>query len=853
MENGATRGGSFARGTTNVNESRATSWTASTMQDLRLAARSLRKSPGFAATAILTLALGIGVNAAIFQLLDAVRMRSLPVVDPQALASVQIQGGNRGFGITGNGTVLTNPLWEQVRDRQQAFSTTFAWHNGTLRLGEGQRERRAPALWVSADAFATLGVFPAKGRLFSEEEYKPGCGTPGAVISYAFWQTEFGGQDSALGSTLLIEQRLTTVIGVTPPRFFGLEVGRGFDFVFPLCSFSAYKPRDESLTRRDFFSLNVMGRLKRAWTFERASAQLESISPGIVEATMPDGYSNTALNVYRNFRLAAYPANNGVSSLRETYDTSLWLLFAITGLVLLIACANLANLMLARANARQREMAVRIALGASRWRLVRQLLAEGVLLAACGAIVGTALSAAFSHGIVWVLNTQNDVLQLDLGLDWRVLAFTAAVAMGTCAVFDLIPALRSSRTDPGNALKTNSRGTTAGRERFSFQRVLVVSQIAVSLVLLVGALLFVRSFRNLLTCDPGFREDGVIIAYLNLNDHKFPSIDTYDPAMRELLQHIKSIHGVGGVASSTHILLDGSSWSLGVHVDASEGASKFTWVSPEFFQTIGIPLLAGRNFNDRDTRTSPHVVIVNEMFVRKYLGGANPIGKILRTAPEPQYPSSENEIVGVVKDSKYSGLRDAVFPESFGPATQFPRGQAGAYLFIRSSLPPAQMISVLRPDLAQFDPDSHVEFRVFQNEIQKALVRERMMALLSGSFGALAALLTMIGLYGVISYIVAMRRNEIGIRMALGASRQHVVGSILRQTLRMLAVGVGAGILLSLLATRGAASLLFGLQPSDPASIIAATALLVAVAVLAGYVPARRAARIEPCKALRYE
>jgi predicted permease len=853
MENGATRGGSFARGITNVNESRATSWTGSTMQDLRLAARSLRKSPGFAATAILTLALGIGVNAAIFQLLDAVRMRSLPVVDPQALASVQIEGGNRGFGITGNGTVLTNPLWEQVRDRQQAFSTTFAWHNGTLRLGEGQHERRAPALWVSGDALATLGVFPAKGRVFSEEEYKPGCGTPGAVISYAFWQTEFGGQDSGLGSTLLIEQRLTTVIGVTPPRFFGLEVGRGFDFVFPLCSFSAYKPHDESLTRRDFFSLNVMGRLKRDWTFERASAQLESISPGIVEATMPDGYSNTALNVYRNFRLAAYPANNGVSSLRETYDTSLWLLFAITGLVLLIACANLANLMLARANARQREMAVRIALGASRWRLVRQLLAEGALLAACGAIVGTALSAAFSHGIVWVLNTQNDVLQLDLGLDWRVLAFTAGVAMSTCAVFDLIPALRSSRTDPGNALKTNSRGTTAGRERFSFQRVLVVSQIAVSLVLLVGALLFVRSFRNLLTCDPGFREDGVVVAYLNLNDHKFPSIDTYDPAMRELLQHIKSIHGVGGVASSTHILLDGSSWSLGVHVDASEGASKFTWVSPEFFQTIGIPLLAGRNFNDRDTRTSPHVVIVNEMFVRKYLGGANPIGKILRTAPEPQYPSSENEIVGVVKDSKYSGLRDAVFPESFGPATQFPRGQSGAYLFIRSSLPPAQMISVLRPDLALFDPDSHVEFRVFQNEIQKALVRERMMALLSGSFGALAALLTMIGLYGVISYIVAMRRNEIGIRMALGASRQRVVGSILRQTLRMLAVGVGAGILLSLLATRGAASLLFGLQPSDPSSIIAATALLVAVAVLAGYVPARRAARIEPCKALRYE
>jgi predicted permease len=840
-------------GNKDLNESQGTPWTESTMQDLRLAMRSLRKSPGFAATAILTLALGIGVNAAIFQLLDAVRMRSLPVADPQALVSVQVKGGNQGFGVSGNEKSLTYSLFEQVRDHQQAFSRSFAWHLGSVYLGQGQQERLMTALWVTGDTFSTLGVFPVKGRLVSSEDDQPGCGTPGAVISYGFWQREFGGQDSAVGSTLMIEHRLTPVLGVTPARFFGLEVGRSFDFVLPLCSLPAYKTGDASLTRRDFFALSVMGRLKHDWTSQLASAQLESISPGIMEATVPNGYSSPYLDRYRNFRLNAYPANNGVSPLRETYDTSLWLLFTITALVLLIACANLANLMLARASTRQREMAVRLALGASRWRLIRQLLAEGALLATSGALVGTALSVAFSHGIVWFLNTQKDVLQLDLGLDWRVLAFTGAVAMFTCAIFDLVPALRSSRTDPGDALKAGNRGTTAGRERFRFQRVLVISQIAVSLVLLVGALLFVRSFRNLLTADPGFHEDGVVIAFVNLNHYKFPSLGAYDPAMRNLLDHVQSIHGVEGVASSTHRLLDGSSWSLGIQLDGSEGSSKFTWVSPEFFQTMGIPLLAGRSFNNLDTRTSPHVVIVNEMFVTKYLGGTNPIGKILRTAPEPEYPASECEIVGVVKDSKYSGLRDAVPPETFSPATQFPRGQSATYLFIRTSTPPAQMIAALRSGIAQFDPDSEAEFHVFHEELESDLVRERMMALLSGSFGALAALLTMVGLYGVISYIIAMRRNEIGIRMALGASRQDVVGSILGQTLKMLGIGVAAGILLSLVAAHGAASLLFGLQPTDPVSIIEATALLVVVAVVAGYVPARRASRIEPCKALRYE
>jgi len=827
-------------------------WPESTLQDLRLAIRALRKSPGFAVTAILTLALGIGVNAAIFQLLDAVRLRSLPVADPEALAAVRIKGGNQGFGVSGDETMLTYPLWEQIRRQQRAFSGVFAWRAFNIRLGQGSEERRLPSLWLTGDTFATLGVFAVKGRLFSAEDDRPGCGSPGAVLSYAFWQREFGGQDSAIGSSLMIDHRLTHVIGVTPPRFFGLEVGRTFDFALPLCALATYYPDDASLARRDFFSLSVMGRLKHGWTFARASAQLESVSSGMIEVTVPDGYSAHAVETYRNFRLGVYPAGSGVSSLRESYDTSLLILFAITGLVLLIACANLANLMLARTSTRQREMAVRLALGASRWRLVRQLLAEGAVLAAIGAMLGTALSSAFSRGIVRFLSAQDDVLRLDLGLDWRVLSFTAAVALITCAIFDLVPALRSSRTSPGTALKSGSRGTTAGRERFSFQRILVISQIAVSMVLLVGALLFVRSFRNMLTFDPGFREDGVVLGFVSLGHFKFTDLQAYDPVVRGLVERFRSIPGVDAVATSTHVLLDGSSWSLAVRVEGSEGASKFTWVSPNFFQTMSIPLLTGRYFDDRDTRSSPQAVIVNEMFVRKYLGGANPIGKIVRTSPEPSYPAEEYEIVGVVKDAKYGALREAVPPESFGPATQFPPGQSAAYVFIRSATP-AKVIPALRAVLAQFDPRADAEFRVFQQGVQNSLVRERMMALLSGSFGALAALLTMVGLYGVISYITAMRRNEIGIRMALGASRHDIVRIVLQQTAQMLGLGLGGGLLLSLAAARGAGSLLFGLQPNDPLSFAEATLLLVTVALIAGYVPARRASRSEPGNALRYE
>ncbi len=437
------------------------------MQDLRLALRSLRKSPGFAITAILTLALGIGVNAAIFQLIDAVRLRSLPVAEPQTLVSVQIKGGNHTVGIRRTPATLSLALFERIRKQQQGLSGIFAWFNQDLRLGQGAQQRRAQGIWVSGDTFTTLGVVPFKGRLLSGEDDHPGCGTAGAVLSYGFWQSEFAGQDSAIGSKLLVDDHLTEVIGVTPPDFFGIEVGRSFNLALPFCSYPAYQPEDIYFARRDFLSFSVMGRLKPGWSAERASAELESISPGIFEATLPDGYNATVLADYRRFQLAAYLAPNGTSTLREKYDASLSLLLGITGLVLLIACANLANLLLARASTQRKGYGRARGFGGVALAFDAPV-TRGRICARCrrralglghrqrlqpGHLVAAAFPGPFITAAIWAL-------------DWRVLGFTGIVALGTCILFDLVPALRSSRAVPIAALKAGSSRNNVGAGAF---------------------------------------------------------------------------------------------------------------------------------------------------------------------------------------------------------------------------------------------------------------------------------------------------------------------------------------------------------------------------------------------------
>ncbi len=827
-------------------------WNEMVLQDLRFALRTLRKSPAFTATAILTLALGIGANTAIFQLLDAVRLRSLPVADPSSLVRVEIKGGLHGFGWSENETALSTALWEQIRTQRGALSGFFAWRSGRYAIGQGEQERLAEGLWVSGEMFPMLGIVPARGRLFTPEDDRPGCGTSGAVISYGLWQSWFGGKDSVIGSTLAVFDRPTRVIGVTPRGFFGLDIGKEFEVALPECALPSFVPGDGTLVRRDVFWLQVMGRLKPGSSLQQASAQLDAFSPGLFESTTPSGYSSSVLDTYRKFRLAAYPGRNGTDAPAGSYDTSLWLLLGTTGLVLLIACANLANLMLAKASSREKEMAVRLALGASRGRVMQQLLLESLVLAAAGSALGIGLASIFSRTVIKFLNTETDPFYLAMSNDWRVLAFTAFMAVSTCLLFGFAPAFRASQTEPGSVLKSGGRGMGGGRQRFAFQQALVVSQIAFSLVLLVGALLFVRSFWNLMKLNPGFRESGILRLYLNFRRLDLPP-ERYEIFKRDLLEQIRSIPEVESAATSTHVPLDGSSWSLGVRFGRAEGSSKFSWVSPHYFETMQIPLLAGRDFTDRDTLQSQPVVIVNETFVRQFLGEGNPLGKTIRTNAEPHYPETEYEIVGVVKDTKYGGLREQIPPIAFVPAQQFSDKYYFTNVFMRFSSSPAAAIYATREKLTRLYPDMKIEYHVFQTEILNGLVRERLMALLSGFFGALAALLAMIGLYGVISYIIAMRRNEIGIRMALGATRGDVVDIVLRQTLVLLGMGLGIGLLLAVAATSGARALLYGLRPGDPLSLLEAAVFLAAVALAASYWPAYRATRVDPMKALRYE
>ena len=810
--------------------------------DLCYALRTLRKTLGFTATAIVTLALGIGANTSIFMLLDAIRLRSLPVQNQQELAEVWItDSGHQGMGLNQQYGELTRPLWQEIRDQQQSFSGVFAWSVNLRYVGRGSEMRHFHELRVSGDFFRVLGVRPFRGRLLMPED-EGACPMTSAVARYSYWQGELGGRDLSEGIKLVVDNELVEIIGVTPPELYGMVVGEGFDIAIPYC-----QGKDE--LRRDIFEVSVMGRLKPGVTMQRASGEMDALSPAIFEATIPSGRTAHSTETYKHFRLAAYPASTGVSS-RRKYDRSLFLLLGIAGLVLLIACTNLANLMLARGSARQREMAVRLALGALRYRLIRQLFTESLLLAATGAALGVALAQSLSRVLVWSLSTEGAGVTLQTVTDWRVLLFAVGVAAMTCVVFGVVPALRATGAEPISAMKTGGRGTTGGREGFSFQRLLVVAQVSVSLVLLVGALLFVRSFRNLMTYDPGMRESGITDAFLGFWQTNLPR-QRWADLQRQLLDEVRSVPGVLSAATTTNVPLSQGSWEHGVRIGLQEGNSKFTWVSPDYFEPMGIPVLRGRRFTPEDTALSQRVALGNETFIRRYLSGANPIGQTLLTSPGPDYPATVYEIVGVIPDTKYNGLRGQTPPMTFAPASQFPGQGPWTSVMIHSNLSSAAVAAAAKSVIAEKHPDVVTQFTDFQREIRDGLVEERLMAMLSGFFGLLAALLTMIGLYGVISYIVAMRWNEMGIRMALGASRRDVLGIILKQTLALLALGVG--VVLALAAARGASSLLFGLQPNDPLTFAGASALLVTVALLASSLPALRATKVDPMAALRYE
>jgi predicted permease len=708
---------------------------------------------------------------------------------------------------------------------------------------------------VSGDFFNVLGVQPLLGRVFNTADDQRGCGAgAGAVVSYSFWQRELGGDASAIGRKLTVDFHPVEVLGVTPASFFGLEVGHTFDVALPICSQPVLGGEDNYLDTRYDWWLTAVGRLKPGWTFEKATAYLSSISPETFEATLPTGYDAEHIKKYLAFKLAAYPAGSGISPLRESASDPLAFLLAITGLVLLIACANLANLMLARASAREREIAMRLALGAVRRRLIRQLLAESLLLALACAGAGLLLAGALARFLTTFLSTQGDQVFLNLDPNWRVFAFTATVAMLATVLFGLMPALRATRIAPGEAMKAGGRGLTADRQRFGLRRGLVVSQVAFSLMLLVCALLFTRSLHNLLTVDLGFQRTGILITNLDLTELNLP-VERRFAIERELLERIRSTPGVDSAAQAAIVPTGGSSMNRTVWMEGSDASqAKSPWfnlVSPGFFKTMGTPLLTGRDFNDYDTATSPKVAIVNEAFAREFANGEKPVGKRIWQRAELGEPQVAYEIVGLVKNTKYQNLREDFPPLYYVPIAQ--GRDPDQPILIRSGIPLADLASRIKQAIFQVSPEISIQFKTLPGIIHDELVGERLMATLSGFFGALAALLALVGLYGVMSYMVVRRTSEIGIRMTLGAGRGEITRMILREAGVLLAAGLGVGILLSLAGGSAASSALFGLKAYDPLTLAIAAALLSLIALAASYLPARRATKVDPMVALRYE
>lgn len=827
----------------------------SAWRDLRHGARLLRMNKAFAAVAILSLALGVGANAAIFQLLDAVRIRTLPVAAPGELAEIRIdnpQGGRTGQ-FSGRRPQLTYPLFERIRDQQQAFSGLAAWGTNTFNMAPSGEARYATGLWVNGDFFTTLGVAPLLGRVLTAADDRPGCGAPGAVISYGFWQREFGGEPSAIGRAITLDRHRYEVIGVTPPQFFGLEVGRTYDVAVPLCAEPLARAKSW-LDRPDVWFLGVFGRLKPGWTRERATAHLAAISPAMFRATVPPTYREDDTRNYLTFKLAAFPAGTGVSALRRDYEAPLWLLLATTGLVLVIACANLANLMLARATAREREIAVRLAIGASRGRVVRQLLAESLLLSAIGGAAGLLVARWLSRFLVGLITTENNRLFVDLPADWRIFAFTAALAVLTSVVFGLAPAMRATAAEPGSAMKAGSRGSTDTRERFGLRRGLVVAQVALSLVLVVGALLFVRSLRNLLVLDAGFRQNGVLIVNLDLGGAGIPE-DGRRRAFDDLTARLQALPGVDAAAEAFIVPVSGSGWNNRIVIDGRSSTElvNFNSVGAGYFRALATPLLAGREFGERDSADAGKVAIVTEEFSRKFFGGENPVGRRFQIAEGAGRERPVYEIVGLVKDAKYTDLRETFTPIAFLAASQETKPDPEMQIVMRSGLPLASLTSQVTASVLAAYPSAVLQFQTMDRLVRDSLLRERLMAMLSGFFGLLAGLLATIGLYGVMSYMVERRRSEIGIRMALGADRHAVIRMVMREALALVGAGLVVGGLAAVGAARWAGSLLFGLTPGDPGTLAVAIAGLSVVAMLASYVPAWRASRLEPTAALREE
>jgi putative ABC transport system permease protein len=828
-------------------------WPEQAAQDVRYALRTFRRNPGFAAVAILSLALGIGANTALFAVVNAVRLRALPVADPASLVEVRIVNheGARG-SFESWYPAVTQPLWREIQAHRDGFSGLFAWGRGSLSLSGGGEARTAAGLWVSGEFFDTLGLAPAAGRHLSPADDTAGC-TPRAVLSHAMWRRAYGGDPSAVGRTITLDSKPVEIVGVAPAAFQGLEVGRVFDVALPLCAEPAFSSDGMGrVNAGTTWWLSVFGRLKPGWSLDRVSAQLAAASPAIFRASLPATYPSISVERYLGFRLGAYAGGAGLSQLREDYGSPLWLLLAIAAVVLVIACANLANLLLARASAREREIAVRLGLGASRGRVIRQMLTESLLLVTIGTTLAVVLAETMGRALVAALETSENRITLPLGLDWRVLGFAAGLAITTSLLFGLAPALRGTRMAATAVMRASSRGATATRGTLSLRRALVVVQMALAVALLFGSLLFARTLSNAASVDPGFAPEGLLAATVNATQVGIPE-DRRASYRLEVLEHIRAVPGVQSAAIAAIIPISGDASGNDVWPEGDPGR-RFNMqnnsVGPDYFATMGVPLLAGRDFDARDVPSSVPVAIVDERFAATLGGTPAAVGRRFTREATPGGPEKTFEVVGVVRNASYRSLKEEPYPVVYYAALQ---GRASRFtrIMIRSSLPAASATAAITTALAGLDRRLEVRYAQMPTIIRDTLVQDRLLAGLSGGFAALAALLTMVGLYGLVAYSVTRRTSEIGIRMALGATPANIARLLFGETGVLLAIGMVCGIGLALAGGRAAAALLFRVTPYDPPTLAMAIGLLTAIALLATYGPARRATRIQPTVALR--